>query len=321
MTSEREKETLRRVKAATLATQRHDWEQGVVAQAFLEAGEEETAILLAVEGANRQGADGRCCQLNPGQGVTDPCAVGEALIAACERTGDGALCRARDALLGWALTGAPRNGAGVVYHLTGGREFWVDSFYMLPPFLARVGCFDEAMRQIDGWWAALYDADKGLLAHRWDDGAKRFIRRDAWGVGNGWALAGMARVAALLPADRAAEKDRLVCRVRGLLEAARPLQWPDGLFHDVLDDPASFVEVNFGQMLAYTIYRGVGAGWLDKDWLEPAEKARSAALEAVDRFGVVRGVCGAPRFDRPGAAPEGQAFFILMEAARSALRI
>ena len=39
MTSEREMETLRRVKAATLATQRHDWEQGVVAQAFLEAGE------------------------------------------------------------------------------------------------------------------------------------------------------------------------------------------------------------------------------------------------------------------------------------------
>ena len=35
----------------------------------------------------------------------------------------------------------------------------------------------------------------------------------------------------------------------------------------------------------------------------------------VDRFGFVRNVCGAPTFDRPGVAPEGQAFFIMMEAA------
>ena len=310
-------ELTRRVARATLAMQRHDWEQGVVAQAFQEAGDEETACLLAVEGANRQTEDGRCCQLNPG-GATDACAVGEALIAACERTGDAALCRARDRLLDWALTGAPRNGDGVVYHLVNGREFWVDSFYMLPPFLARAGRFDEALRQIDGWWRALWREDNGLLAHRWDDGAKRFVRRDAWGVGNGWALAGMARVALMLPANRGEEKARLIGRIGRILEAARALQREDGLFHDVLDDPASFVEVNFGQMFAYTIYRAVAAGWLDETWLVPAEKARSAAVRAVDRYGLVRGVCGAPRFDRPGVAPEGQAFFMLMEAARAA---
>ena len=312
-----ENRLVNRVARAALAMQRHDWEQGVLAQAFLEAGDGETACLLAVEGVNRQIGDGRCCQLNAGHSATDPCAVGEALVAACERTGDPALCRARDRLIEWALSGAPRNDGGIVYHFVNGREFWVDSFYMLPPFLARAGRFDEAMKQIDGWWRALYREDNGLLAHRWDDGAKRFVRRDAWGVGNGWALAGMTRVARLLPERMAREKARLIGRIEALLTAARVCQRDDGLFHDVLDDPATFPEVNFGQMFAYAVYRGVAAGWLDAAWLRPAEKARSAAVGAVDRYGLVRGVCGAPHFDRPGVAPEGQAFFMLMEAARN----
>jgi hypothetical protein len=35
----------------------------------------------------------------------------------------------------------------------------------------------------------------------------------------------------------------------------------------------------------------------------------------VDSSGYVQGVFGAPNFDRAGTAPEGQAFFLLMEAA------
>ena len=40
-----------------------------------------------------------------------------------------------------------------------------------------------------------------------------------------------------------------------------------------------------------------------------------AAHAKVDAYGLVQGVCGAPRFDHSGRAPEGQAFFLLMEAA------
>ena len=310
------KERLNRVKQATLAMQRHDWEQGTVAQAFLEAGEAELAIQLAVCAAERQAGDGRCAQLGLTSGVTDPCSVGEALIFARERTGDAALAAALEGLLRWALHRAPRSPKGIVYHLLDSREFWVDSLYMLPPFLARAGHSDEAIRQIDGYWAALYDEEKGLMAHRWDDEKRRFVRRDAWGVGNGWALAGLTRVAALLPEGR--ERERIVARVRTLLDAVLGYQRSDGLFHNVLDNPDSFPEVNCGQMVAYTIYRGVAAGWLDAGLREAAERCRAAAIRAVDRYGVVRGACGLPDFDRPGVAPEAQAFFIMMEAARGA---
>lgn len=307
---------LENVRRATLAMQRYSWEQGVVAQAFLESGDVENAVMLALEGAHRQIGDGRCAQIGEPCAVTDPCAIGEALVFALEATGDAYFKRALDGLLRWALHTAPRSAEGIVYHLDNKPEFWVDSFYMLPPFLARAGYLDEALKQLGGYWEALFRPGKSLLAHMWDDGARQFVREDVWGVGNGWALAGMARVIALLPSGYEVQREKLIGRVKTILDAALKLQRADGLFHDVLDNPDSFVEVNFAQMAAYTIFRGVKAGYLDGAYLPAAQSMRRAATAKVDGYGLVQDVCGSPRFDAPGTAPEGQAFYLLMEAAR-----
>lgn len=307
---------LSKVKHAALCMQRNNWEQGVLAQAFLEAGDRETAIQLAVEAVYRQQEDGRCCQIGASTASTDPCAVGEALIIAAETTGDPWLLQAKEKLLHWALELAPRNAEGIVYHFDDSREIWVDSCYMLPPFLAAAGYYDEALKQLDGYYSILLDESKNLLSHRWDDATKSYPRRDVWGVGNGWAAAGMIRVHDQLPGTFVAERERLEIRIRTLLSAAYRYQREDGAFHDVLDDPHSFREINCGQMFAYTVYRGVAEGWLEGDYIPLAEKSREAALSSVDSYGLVQDVCGLPYFDRPGVATEGQAFFILMESAR-----
>jgi len=75
------------------------------------------------------------------------------------------------------------------------------------------------------------------------------------------------------------------------------------------------VETNLSQMLAYTIYRGIKSRWLLADLKPYADKMRNAAQNKVDEFGLVQGVCGAPNFNSVGVAPEGQAFFLLMESA------
>jgi rhamnogalacturonyl hydrolase YesR len=82
-----------------------------------------------------------------------------------------------------------------------------------------------------------------------------------------------------------------------------------------LDDPSTFVETNAAQMLSYSIYRGVKGNWLDGKYLQYADQMRTAVYQKVDSFGLVQGVCGAPNFNRSGTATEGQAFFLLMEAA------
>jgi len=308
--------TIRRVKNATLAMQRYPWEQGVVAQAFLEAGDADIAILMAIEAASRQIEDGRCAQMGTPETITDPCAIGEALRFAAAETGDIKLKSALEKLENWALRLAPRNDRGIVYHMMGVRQFWVDSFYMLPPFLACMGHCDEALKQIDGLWDALFLEKKSLLAHMWQDDEQRFEREAVWATGNGWAAAGMARVITLLPKAYAAQREGLIGRVKTILEAALKYQREDGLFHDVLDDPTTFVEVNVAQMLAYTIFRGIHEGYLEETYLPAAQRIYEAATIKVDAYGLVQQVCAAPHFNSPGTSPEGQAFYILMHAWR-----
>jgi len=306
------------VRRAMLSMQRASWEQGVAAQAALEEGDAELAILLAREAVLRQGPDGRLAQLGADPGVTDPGAVGEAVVFAALATGERGLADGAERMLGWLLHRAPRSAGGVLYHQLPAPdgELWSDSFYMAPPFLALAGQPADAVRQLRGLWERLWLPGKRLLGHRWNETRGRFVREAAWGVGNGWAAAGMVRTREHLPAAMRAEREELEERVRELLAGCLAHQRAEGLFHDVVDDPATFVETNLAQMLAWTICRGVDGGWLDPALRARAEAMRAAAVGKVDGSGLVQGVCGSPTFDRPGTAAEGQAFFLMMEAAR-----
>jgi len=92
-------------------------------------------------------------------------------------------------------------------------------------------------------------------------------------------------------------------------------QRQDGLFHDILDNPETFVESTAAEMMAYTIYRGVKWGYLDDKYIPAADLIRDAINSRVDEEGFVQGAADAPQFTKSGISPEGQAFFILMEAA------
>lgn len=306
---------LDRVKQAMLTMQRDAWEQGVAAQAFLESGDTELVVLMAREAVVRQIPDGRLAVISCWDGVTDPAANGEAVLYAARVTGDERFRLAGERMLSYLLERAPRTKDGVLYHVANKPQVWVDSLYMAPPFLAIAAHPEEAVRQVEGIRRLLWNREKKLFFHNWDDARGEYIRKEFWGVGNGWAAAGMTKVIKALPARMEAEKKRLIGYVKEVLEGCLAHQRPDGLFHDFVDKPSTFVETNLAQMLAYTIFRGVQGGWLDADYLKPAARMRQAAGQKVDAQGYVQGVCGSPNFDSPGTATEGQAFFLLMEAA------
>lgn len=54
---------------------------------------------------------------------------------------------------------------------------------------------------------------------------------------------------------------------------------------------------------------------LHQKYLADADKMRLAAHNKVGRYGYVQDLWGAPFFNAPGRATEGQAGFLLMEAA------
>ena len=311
--------TVEEVKMAMLSLQRATWEQGVAMQAMLESGETDLVILMAKDAVLRQSQDGRLAMLGEEFALSDAASPGEAVLWAAKKTNDPVLMNGFNRLLDYILNKAPRTKEGIIYHFTNIPQIWSDIIYMLPPFLAAAGKFDEAMKQIDGARSFLWNADKKLLSHMWDCEKQTFVRKDCWGVGNGWSAAGMTRVIRALPESMQNEKKKLIGYVQEIIDGCLAHMREDGLFHNIVDNPGSFVETNLAQMLAYSIYRGIEGGWIEKTYRTKADKMRAAAHAKVNDLGLVQGVCGSPEFDHPGIATEGQAFFILMEAAYHAL--
>jgi unsaturated rhamnogalacturonyl hydrolase len=222
-------------------------------------------------------------------------------------------------MLAWILNKAPRNVDGVLYHTLEAPQMWSDGINGAPPFLAAMGDYDEAMFQIEGYRKLLFNPDKKLMAHIWDDGKYRFTDPTFWGGGNGWTAAGLARVIRSLPAERKNDRNHLAAFAREVIDGCLAHQRPDGLFHNVIDRPDTFVETNLAQMLAFAIYQGITDQWLPTSYRASAGKMRAAARSKMDAHGFVQGASGAPNFDRPGISTEAQSFSILMEAAGQAL--
>jgi unsaturated rhamnogalacturonyl hydrolase len=288
------------VLTAMLAMQRQSWEQGVAAQAALDLGRTGLARLLAEGAVTRQTPDGR---LGGTDGSVNGGACGEAVLVA-------GFADAARRQLEWLAHDAPRSADGTLFHLLDGREMWADTVYMVAPFLALAGRADLARVQIDGHRTRLC-AD-GLYAAVWSEDTGSFRRPEHWGGASGWVVAGIARMLRLVPA---LPRDDLAGHVREVLDAGLAYRRADGLFHDVLDDPATFVETNAAQMFAYAALTGAADGWLPPSYAGVGRDLLAAATRRVDDSGVVRGACGSPSFDRPGTSTEAQAFHLLALAA------
>jgi unsaturated rhamnogalacturonyl hydrolase len=304
-----------RVRQAALAIQRKSWEQGVLALAFLEEGDDAMVVAMARASLIYTSKDGLAAAM--GGAPVDPLMLGEPLWRAAQIREDPALRHAADAMLDWTLIRAPRAGDGTLFHT--GETVWSDSFHTSPPFLAYAGHYAEAVQQIDGHRRRLWNPEKKLVAHIWDETKQSCSDPAYWGGGNGWTAAALARVIRALPPERAADRAKLAGYLRELIDGCLAHQCPSGLFHNVVDDPGSFEETNLAQMLAFAIYESVRGGWLPAGYLPAADRMRNAARGKVDEDGFVQGVAGAPTFRLPGVSAEGQAFFLMMEAAHRKL--
>ena len=298
------------VLTALLALQRQSWEQGVAAQAALDLGRDDLVVLLAEAAVTRQAADGRLGDLDE-PGAVNGAACGEAVLAAYRRTGKEAFAAAARRQLAWLAEDAPRAGDGTLFHMLGAREMWADTVYMVLPFLALSGRADLVEIQLEGHRRRL--CRDGLYAAIWSEETGSLRRAEHWGGGNGWVVAGIARTLRLVPG--LPQRGMLAAHAREVLDACLALRRPDGLFHDVLDDPGTFRETNAAQMFSYAASVGAADGWLPKSYAGLGRDLLTAAGREVDEYGLVRGACGSPTFDHPGTSAEAQAFHLLATRA------
>lgn len=290
--------------------QRLAWEQGVASQAALDSGRTADALAIARDAVALADADGRLAARGD-DGWVNGGALGEA-VALLAAEGDGEAAAALDRQRWWFLRWSPRDDEGVVWHLSGREEVWADSVYMVVPFLVLTGDVAPADMQYRMHREHLWDESTGLYRHKVNTVTEERVRDQPWAGGNGWVTAGIARALHLggeaLPEEMRGRWER---DTRALLDAVSAHETPDGRFHDVLDDHTTFKDGTAGLMFAYAAFTGVVDGWLDGSFAPRAQRWMDAALERVDAHGVVRGVCGAPHFDREGTSAEAQAFAVM----------
>lgn len=194
--------------------------------------------------------------------------------------------------------------------------WWCDALFMAPPALARLAKATGDTRYLDymdrEWWltskhlydpaAHLYSRDSSYLDQHEKNGAKLF-----WSRGNGWVLAGLARVIPYLPADYPS-RDKYVAQFREMAGAVAAIQGEDGLWRSGLLDPTAYQqpEVSGSAFFTFALAWGINEGLLDKTTFEPvvtkAWKGLLAHVYADGRLGSIQKVGAAPGEISPGGS-------------------
>lgn len=199
--------------------------------------------------------------------------------------------------------------------------WWCDALFMSPPALAKLAAVTGEASYLDLmdrlWGEAhelLYDRETRLY-HR--DLRSRARREPFWGRGNGWVLAGLARVLEELPAarpSRAFYEDAF----RDLAERIVELQGEDGLWRSDLEAPdaAAPGESSASALFVFGIAWGVEHRVLSRERFVPAVlsgwTALARNLDADGRLGWVQKPAAGPgRARRRHAEAFGSGAYLL----------
>jgi unsaturated rhamnogalacturonyl hydrolase len=194
--------------------------------------------------------------------------------------------------------------------------WWCDALFMAPPALARLAKVTGDRRYLDymdrEWWitssrlydpaAHLYSRDASYLEKKEANGQKLF-----WSRGNGWVMAGLARVIPCLPPDFPS-REKYVAQFREMAKEVASIQGADGLWRSGLLDPGAYPnpEVSGSAFFTFALAWGIDYGLLDRATYEPvvakAWKGLLAHVYADGRLGSIQRIGGAPDSVAPGGS-------------------
>jgi len=193
--------------------------------------------------------------------------------------------------------------------------WWCDALFMAPPTFAKLAntlndpsylvLCDTLFRQC---YQLLFNKEENLFArdatYLWDEkgegkkeanGKKLF-----WSRGNGWVMAGLARLLEEMPKNYAS-RDFYITLFKQMSERLVSLQQADGLWRTSLLDPASYPggEGSGSAFDCYALAWGINHKILDKDKYLPAVKKAWTGLQTLltsdGKVGWVQPIGGDPR--------------------------
>jgi rhamnogalacturonyl hydrolase YesR len=193
-------------------------------------------------------------------------------LAQAARLPDGTLHRARGRLMG-------------------------DDPYMSVPYFVRLhratgeaSHLEAAIQQVLGSHRVLRDDASGLYRHGWDVKNAQPLGH-LWGRVNGWMVLAQVELLAALPADHPRRAEVLAI-FAAHAAALRRAQNPAGGWHQLLDDPTTWLETSCTGMFVYGLARGVNERWLDAAFAADARRGWSALTTKITPEGDIVDVCG-----------------------------
>jgi len=173
------------------------------------------------------------------------------------------------------------------------REWaWCDALFMGPPGLALLtkatGEQKYLIKADSLWWKAsayLYDKSDSLYYRdsRFFDRKEANGKKVFWSRGNGWVLAGLAKMMENMPENFVSRK-KYEAQFKEMAAKIASLQQPDGSWHASLYDPVTFnlKESSGTGFFCYGLTWGINNGLLSKkQYLPVVEKAWQAMISSV----------------------------------------
>jgi rhamnogalacturonyl hydrolase YesR len=181
---------------------------------------------------------------------------------------------------------------------------WLDDMFMGVPALAWYGALKndtasiaDAVRQIRAFksrmWVqlpAVGGIEQGLFRHGWveDMNPHPFF---PWGRANGWAILTICEVLdAMQLAGYADGREEILVLLRQHVAALSAVQDKSGLWHQLLNDPSSFLETSASAIFTYCLAHAICEGWIDPiAYGAQTLLAWNALSKQIDRQGQVLG--------------------------------
>jgi len=197
------------------------------------------------------------------------------------------LIRTGDGLFQHMITGSPNDG-----------EILIDTIFMTLLFLARASkmlqrddYLHEVNYQILSHIKYLFNKDAGLFYHGYNFDLKHNYGKIHWGRGNCWYTVAILEYLDEFDIDPTLRRAFLSVYTRQVEALKEHADKENSLWHTIIDDRESYLEISGSAGFLCGILRGIRQGVLPKDEYQPlADMALKNILRFIDDDGTVQNV-------------------------------
>ncbi|WP_251551567.1 glycoside hydrolase family 88/105 protein [Neobacillus muris] len=202
----------------------------------------------------------------------------------------------------WVMHDMPRTKEGGLQHMTYGPEnknqLWDDTLMMTVLPLAKIGrllnkpeYIEEAKKQFLIHIKYLSDKRTGLWFHGWTFEENHNFAEALWARGNCWITIAIPEIIEILDL-KAGDffRDFLIETLNRQVESLAKYQHESGLWHTLVNDPASYLEASATAGFAYGILKSVHKRYISGDYEKVAYKAIRGLLNEISEDGTVKKV-------------------------------